>query len=107
MDENYSIQNLTFDYYGDSLTPIKIINDDGVFFISIDIGLELEGAAGPICWTRSPNNLQPTMKGWSCKGLPAGSPMSKSVSFLRIGKNSIVDGVMISYLFFGEIARYL
>ena len=30
--------------------------------------------------------------------MPAGSPMSKSISFLRKGKNSTVDDVMIAYL---------
>ena len=38
------------------------------------------------------------MKGWSGEGVYAGSPMAKSVSFLRKGKNSTVDGVMIAYL---------
>ena len=30
--------------------------------------------------------------------MPAGSPMPKSVSFLRKGKNSTVDGVITTYL---------
>ena len=38
------------------------------------------------------------MNGWSGKGVPASSPMPKSVSFLRKGKNSTLDGVMIVYL---------
>ena len=38
------------------------------------------------------------MKGWSDEGVPVGSPMAKLVSFLRKGKNSTVDGVMIAYL---------
>ena len=74
------------------------------FFFSIDTGLEPEGAARLICWTGSPNNLQPTMKGWFGEGVPIGSPMPKSVSFLRIGKNSTVNGVMISYL---SLVRFL
>ena len=32
------------------------------------------------------------------RGALTGSPMPKSVSFLRKGKNSTVDGVMIAYL---------
>ena len=38
------------------------------------------------------------MNGWSGKGSPADCPMPKSVSFLRKGKNSTRDGVMIAYL---------
>ena len=53
---------------------------------------------GPICWVGSPNNLQPAMKGWSGEGMPACFPISKLVSFLRKGKNSTIDGVMIVYL---------
>ena len=48
------------------------------------------------------NNLQPALKGWSGEGAAAGSPIPKLVSFLLKGKNSIVDGVMISYLFVVE-----
>ena len=65
---------------------------------SIDTGLEPVGGAGSICWVGSLNNLQPTMNRWSGEGASAGSPMPKSVSFLRKGKNSIVGGVMIAYL---------
>ena len=42
--------------------------------------------------------MQPAINGWSGEGAPAGSPMPKSVSFLRKGKNSTLDGVMIVYL---------
>ena len=66
---------------------------------SIDTGLKLVGVAGSICWAGSPNNLQPAMNGWSDEGAPADSPMPKSISFLRKGKNSTVDGVMIVYLY--------
>ena len=38
------------------------------------------------------------MNGWSDEGAHADSPMPKSVSLLWKGKNSIVDGVMITYL---------
>ena len=38
------------------------------------------------------------MKGWSGEGALVGSSMPKPVSFLRKGKNSTVDGVMIEYL---------
>ena len=38
------------------------------------------------------------MNGWSGYGAFAGSPMPKSVSFLRKGKNSTVDDIMIAYL---------
>ena len=69
---------------------------DDVF--SIDTGLEPVGVAGPICWARSPYNLQPALKGRSSEGVPAGSPMPKSVYFLRKGKNSTIDGVMTAYL---------
>ena len=51
-----------------------------------------------ICWAGSPNNLQPAVKGWSSEGAPVGSPMPKSVSFLRKGKNSTVDDVVIAHL---------
>ena len=78
-----------------------------VFFFYIDTRLGSKGASGPIFWIGSPNNLQSVMKGWFGEGVPAGSPMPKSVSFLRKGKNSTVNGVMISYLLFGGIARYL
>ena len=30
--------------------------------------------------------------------MPAGSPIPKSISFLRKGKSSIIDGVMTAYL---------
>ena len=53
---------------------------------------------GPICWAGSPNNLESALKGWSGEDAPAGSPMPKSVSFLRKGKNSTVCGNMIAYL---------
>ena len=65
---------------------------------SIDTGLEPIGVARTICWDGSPNNLQPTLKGWSDEEASVGSPMPKSVSFLRKVKNSIVDGDMIAYL---------
>ena len=45
-----------------------------------------------------PNNLQPAMNGWFGEGAPVGSPMPKSIYFLRKVKNSTVDGVMITYL---------
>ena len=35
--------------------------------------------------------------------MPAASPMPKSVSFLRKGKRSIVDGFMITYLSLVEL----
>ena len=38
------------------------------------------------------------MNGWSGEGAHVGYLMPKSVSFLRKGKNSTVDGVMIAYL---------
>ena len=38
------------------------------------------------------------MKGWFGEGMPTDSPIPKSVSFLRKGKNSTIDGVMIAYL---------
>ena len=60
--------------------------------------LEPVGVAGSIQWAGLPNNLQPAMNGWSGEGAPVGYLMPKSVSFLRKGKNSIVDGVMIAYL---------
>ena len=47
-------------------------------------------------------NLQPALKGWSGEGAPIGSPMPKSNSFLLKGKNSIMDGVRIAYLFVVE-----
>ena len=39
--------------------------------------------------------------------MPAGSPMPKSVSFLRKGKNSTVGDVMFYIPFVGGIAQYL
>ena len=62
---------------------------------------------GSICYVGSPDNLQPVMSGWSGEGAPTGSPIPKLVSFLWKGNNSTVDGVMIAYLLFGGIARYL
>ena len=53
---------------------------------------------GPICWAGTPNKLQPALKGWFGEDALVGSPMPKSVSFLRKGNNSIVDGDMIAYL---------
>ena len=78
---------------------------DGAF--STDFGLNLLGVAGSICWAELLYNLQPALKGWFDEGVPASSPMLKSVSFLLKGKNSIVDGVMIVYLFCGRMGRYL
>ena len=66
---------------------------DGAF--SINTGLKPIGVVGPICWAGSLNNLQLTVKGLSDEGVPAGSLMAKLVSFLRKGKNSIVDGVIL------------
>ena len=69
-----------------------------------DTGLEPIEVAGLICWVgpicraESPYNLQPALKGWSDEGVPAGSPMPKSVSSLRKGKNSTVDGVRTAYI---------
>ena len=68
-------------------------------FSSTNFGLDLFGVVGSIYWTASLYNLQPALKGWSGKGAPAGSSMSKSISFLLKGKNSTVDDVMIAYLF--------
>ena len=73
-----------------------MFNNDGAF--SIDTKVKLIGVAGPICWVGSPNNLQPALKGWSDEGVPSGSSMPNSVSFLWKGKNSTVGGVMIAYL---------
>ena len=67
-------------------------------FFPIETGLEPVGVAGSICWAGLPNNLQPTMNRWFGEGAPAGSPMPKSISSLRKGKNSTLDGVMITYL---------
>ena len=39
----------------------SLIETDGAF--SIETGLELLGAAGPVCWIRSLYNLQPVLKG--------------------------------------------
>ena len=47
-------------------------------------------------------NLQPSLKGWSVGGAPAGSLMLKSACFLLKGKNSTICGVMITYLFVVE-----
>ena len=69
---------------------------DGAFYI--DTGLDPIRVAGPICWAGSPNNLQPILKGRPGEDVPVGSPMPKSVSFLRKGKKSTVDGDMIVYL---------
>ena len=52
--------------------------------------------------TESLYNLQLALKGWSDGGALAGSPMPKSASFLLKGKNSIIDGVMLAYLFVVE-----
>ena len=81
-------QKLPFQFY--------LFTYDGAF--SINSGLKPIGVMGPICWARSLDNLQLTVKGWSDEGVPVGSLMAKLVSFLRKGKNSIFDGVMIAYL---------
>ena len=73
------------------------IKTDGAF--SIDYGLDLLGVTRLVSWAESLYKLQPALKGWSDEGAPAESPMPKSISFLLKGKNSIVDGVMIAYLF--------
>ena len=64
--------------------------------------MDLLGVTGPVCWAELLYNLQPTLKGWSGGGAPAGSPMPKSASFLLKGKNSTIDDVMITYLFVVE-----
>ena len=43
-------------------------------------------------------DVQHAQKGWSDGGMPGASPMPKSVSFLRHGKRSTVDGFVIAYL---------
>ena len=73
---------------------------DGAF--STDSRLDLLGVVGLICWAESLYNMQPVLKKWSDEGAPASSLMPKSVSFLLKGKNSIVDGVIIAYLFVVE-----
>ena len=40
-------------------------------------------------------------------GVPAGSLMPKSVSFLWKGKNSIVGGVMLAYLFWWDCLIFI
>ena len=42
-------------------------------------------------------------KGGPAGGVPVASPMPKSISFLRKGKRSTVDGFVIAYLFFMEL----
>ena len=75
---------------------VCLASDDA---FSIDTGLEPIGVVGPIYWVGSSNNLQPALKEWSGEEASADSPMPKSVSFLKKGKNSIVDGDMIAYLY--------
>ena len=48
-------------------------------------------------------DIQPAQKGWFSGGMPATSPMAKSVSFSRKGKKSIVDGFVIAYLSLVEL----
>ena len=48
-------------------------------------------------------DIQPAQKGWFGGGMPATSPMAKSVSFSRKGKKSIVDGFVIAYLSLVEL----
>ena len=47
--------------------------------------------------------MQPAQKGWSSGGVSATSLMLKSVSFLRKGKRSTVDGFVIAYLSLVEL----
>ena len=69
---------------------------------STDSRLDLFGVVGPVCWVGSSYNFQPALKGWSGEGVPIGSLMPKSVSFLLKGKNSTIDDVLIAYLFVVE-----
>ena len=48
-------------------------------------------------------DLQPAQKGWSSRSVSTASPMPKSVSFLRKGKRSTVDGFVIVYLSLMEL----
>ena len=61
-----------------------------VLFLSI-LGWSLLESLGRI-------DIQPAQKWWSDKGMSTGSPMPKSISFLRKGKRSIVDSFVIVYL---------
>ena len=47
--------------------------------------------------------MQPAQKGWSNGGESTASSMPKSVSFLRKGKRSTVNGFVIAYLSLVEL----
>ena len=72
----------------------KKIGFDGAF--SIDTGLELAGVVGPFVGLDRYATCTERVVCWG--GVSTASPMPKSVSFLRKGKRSIVDGFVITSL---------
>ena len=85
------------------------MNIDGA--CSIETGLELARVIGPVRWACMILNLH--IKGGSAGGggggggVPVASSMPKSVSFLRKGKKSTVDGFVIAYLLLGDCYQWL